>query len=63
MSFFCLDASTSTLLNRLVKPFFFALFLLHLLLVFEDLLRCELEDVGFRETVLTDGSEEILICV
>ena len=52
--FFLLDGSVIQLL-------FLSLLDFHLLLVFQDLLCCKLEDVGLRKAVLADGSQEILV--
>lgn len=50
-------------LERPVELLSLGLLLFHFLLVFEDLLGSELENVGFGETVLADGSEEVLVGV
>lgn len=49
-----------SVINQLL---FFRILQLHLLLVFQDLLGCELEDIGLRQTILADGPEEVLIGV
>jgi hypothetical protein len=41
----------------------FLLLLTHLLLVLQDLLGCELEDVGLWQSILADGTQEVLICI
>ena len=58
----CLNASPAPhLLERLVEALPLPLSLLHLLLIFEDLLGGELKDVGLGQSVLADGSQEVLV--